>query len=98
PAQLALRPLPRRGCSTDRGRLSSRVEREKWGGRAWLWGVGQDSNLVVYRILNDRMRIVSRDPTQARLCHRLAALASIAPIRLHLEYPVLDPRNWVRSA
>jgi len=58
--------------------------------------VGQDSNLVVGRILNDTMRIVSRDPTEALLCHRLAALACIAAIRLHLG-PVIRHRLSTRG-
>src|SRR5271157_2189860 len=44
--------------------------------------VGQDSILVVRRILNDTLRIVSHDRTGASLCHRLAALPFIAATRL----------------
>ena len=46
--------------------------------------VGQDSNLVIRRILIVTLRIVSHDRTGASLCHRLAALPVIAATRLHL--------------
>src|SRR5208283_358444 len=46
--------------------------------------VGQDYDLVIRRILSDRLRIVSHDRTGASLCHRLAALPFIAATRLHL--------------
>src|SRR5271157_896906 len=46
--------------------------------------VGQDSDLVIRRILSDTLRIVSHDRTGASLCHWLAALPFIAATRLHL--------------
>jgi len=46
--------------------------------------VGQDSILVVRRIINDTIGIVSHDRTGASLCHQLAALPFIAATRLHL--------------
>jgi len=46
--------------------------------------VGQDSNLVVRRIINATIGIVSHDRTAAFLCHRLAALPFLAATRLHL--------------
>ena len=46
--------------------------------------VGQDSVLVIRRILSDTLRIVSHDRTGASLCHWLAALPFIAATRLHL--------------
>ena len=46
--------------------------------------VGQDSVLVIRRILSDTLRIVSHDWTGAALCHRLPALPFIAATRLHL--------------
>src|SRR5208282_2289826 len=45
--------------------------------------VGQDSNPVVVRILNDTIGIVSQDPAQADLWHGLATLPSIVATRLH---------------
>jgi hypothetical protein len=46
--------------------------------------VGQDSILVVRRIINDTIGIVSHDRTGASLCHWLAAVPFIAATRLHL--------------
>ena len=46
--------------------------------------VGQDSVLVIRRILSDMLRIVSHDRTGAALCHWLGALPFIAATRLHL--------------
>src|SRR5208337_181083 len=46
--------------------------------------VGQVSNLVVRRFLDDTMGIVSDDRAEASLCHRLAAFPFIASTRLHL--------------
>ncbi|MGA2703258.1 MAG: hypothetical protein ABSH35_19460, partial [Isosphaeraceae bacterium] len=46
--------------------------------------VGQDSILVVRRIINDTIGIVSHERTGASLCHRLAALPFIAATCLHL--------------
>jgi hypothetical protein len=43
--------------------------------------VRQDSILVVRRIINDTIGIVSHDRTGASLCHRLAVLPFIAPTR-----------------
>jgi len=48
--------------------------------------VGQDSNLVVGRIINDTIGIVSHDRTGASLCHRLAALPFIAATRLQVTW------------
>ena len=45
--------------------------------------VGQDSILVVLRIINDTIGIVSHDPTLAQLWRRLAALAFHAATRVH---------------
>src|SRR5271157_2225107 len=47
--------------------------------------VGQDSDLVGRRIINDTIGIVSHDRTGASLCRRLAALPFSAATRLHLE-------------
>ncbi len=41
------------------------------------------ATLVIRRILNDTIGIVSPDPTQADLWHQLAAMPSIAATRLH---------------
>ena len=46
--------------------------------------VGRNSDLVVRRILNDTMGILSDERTGASLCHRLAALPFIAATRLDL--------------
>src|SRR5208282_1110575 len=46
--------------------------------------VGQDSIVVVRRIINDTIGIVSHERTGASLCHRLAALPFIAATCLHL--------------
>src|SRR5271166_2257126 len=46
--------------------------------------VGQDSILVVRRVINDTSGIVSHDRTEHSLCHRLAVLPFIAATRLHL--------------
>ncbi len=46
--------------------------------------VGQDSILVVRRVINDTSGIVSHDRTEDSLCHRLAFLPFIAATRLHL--------------
>ena len=46
--------------------------------------VEQDSDLVIRRIINDTIGIVSHDRTGACLCRRLAALPFIAATRLHL--------------
>ncbi len=46
--------------------------------------VGQDSNLIVRRIINDTIGIVSHDPALAHLWPRLAALAVTTPTRPHL--------------
>jgi len=59
--------------------------------------VGQDSNLVVRRILNDTMEILFHDPPQSQLAH----VNHHVPLAIcHLPYPTPSSaiRNWVRFA
>jgi hypothetical protein len=58
--------------------------------------VGQDSNLVVHRIINDTIGIVSHDPTLAHLWRRLAALAFTTPTRPHLASVIRHPPSVIR--
>src|SRR5208282_1414684 len=58
--------------------------------------VGQDSNLVVRRIINDTIGIVSHDPTLAHLWRRLAALAVTTPTRPHLASVIRHPASVIR--
>src|SRR5208283_3550880 len=57
--------------------------------------VGQASNLVINRIINDTMGIVSHDPTLAHLWRRLAALAFTTPTRPHLPSVIRHPASAI---
>src|SRR5208337_1207171 len=64
--------------------------------------VGRNSDLVVRRILNDTMGILSDERTGASLCHRLAALPFIAATRLdlallirHLAFVIRHPPSGI---
>src|SRR5208283_5051181 len=58
--------------------------------------VGQDSNLVIRRILGDSLRIVSYNPTLAHLRRRLAVLPVTTPTRPHLASGSRHPAAVIR--
>jgi len=58
--------------------------------------MGQDSNLVVRRIINDMIGIVSHDPALAHLWRRLALLPVTTPTRPHFAYVIPHPASVIR--
>ena len=66
--------------------------------------MGQDSNLVVRRIIDDTIGIVSHDPTVAHLLRRLAGLGFAFPTATrrasgsHVEQLVIDRDTGVTEA